>query len=99
MADQSSPTLARQKLIADLVDVNAQDTSGLTPLHHAVIANDPIVAEQLIRMGADPRVRSRPPWAEDDGMNAFGYAEYARDAFPEHDRTAVIRVLESAPRH
>ena len=84
-------------LTADLVDVNAESSWGLLALHYAVAANDVTMAEQLIELGADPRVKSGTYSGDESSVDAIEYAEMVGDMFPERDMTAMIRVLESAP--
>ncbi|MDJ0909857.1 MAG: hypothetical protein QNI99_11730 [Woeseiaceae bacterium] len=83
-------------LMADLVDVNSEGMGGLPALHQAVAVNDVVMAELLIQLGADPRVRVLTHSGDENGMDAIEYAEMVGDMFPERDMTAMIRVLESA---
>ncbi len=83
-------------LVADLVDVNSEGITGMTPLHEAVVINDAVMAEQLIRLGADPRVKSSLNDSGTGGQDALDYAKITRAMFPDRDMTAIFEVLEFA---
>lgn len=83
-------------LIADLVDVNAKGMTGMTPLHQAVTINNPAMAEQLIRLGADPGVKARVVGANNSELDALDYAELVRALSPDRDMSDIFQVLESA---
>ena len=83
-------------LLADLVDINSEGAFGTNPLHQAVMTNDLPAAEELIRLGADPSIRSSVDNSGAGGLDALGYAKLGRAVFPERDWTAMFELLESA---
>ena len=83
-------------LIADLVDVNSEGLTGMPPLHQAVFVGDVLAAEELIRLGADPRVKSGLDDLGGGGQDAVEYAKLGRAMFPDRDWTPIFQLLESA---
>ena len=80
-------------LVENLVDVNSYMTGGRPPLFSAISGNDPLLFEQLIRLGADPTVEAVIGSPDDEGVDAVEYAKIVRALFPDRDMTAIFELL------
>lgn len=68
---------------------------GYTPLLAAILANEPDLVEELLRLGADPATRVERPGQPYDGMTAVDFARYLHQN-RTGERTAILRILERA---
>lgn len=80
-------------LVENLVDVNSEMTGGNPPLFTAIISNEPLMVEQLLRLGADPNIEAVVGSADDEGVNAVEYAKMARAILPDRDMTEIFELL------
>jgi len=80
-------------LVENLVDVNSEMIGGHPPLFAAIIGNEPLMVEQLLRLGADPTVEAVVGSPDDEGMDAVEYAKMARAILPDRDMTEVFELL------
>ncbi len=80
-------------LVEDLVDVNSMMTIGHPPLFAAIVSNEPLVVEQLIRLGADPAVEAVVGSPDDKSIDAISYAKMVKEHFPDRDMTATFEAL------
>lgn len=70
---------------------------GATPLHGAVLFNDPELVKFLLERGADPTVRKEKgasSFAEFDNLTPLELARTISRNKPEIDRSKVIQILE-----
>jgi len=84
-------------LVENLVDVNSEMTGGHPPLFTAIIGNEPLMVEQLLRLGADPTVEAMVGSPDDEGMDAVEYAKMARGILPDRDMTEIFELLSIDP--
>ena len=92
--DLRSAAFRRAEWLAeDLVDVNSEMTVGSPPLFTAIIANEPLLVEQLLRLGADPTVEAVVGFPDDEGVDAVEYAKMVRALLPDRDMTAIFQLL------
>lgn len=88
----------RRKLVTFLlkkgVDINAVDQrSGITALHTAVLENDLPAVELLLSSGANLLVKDRG-----SGKTPLEFAIELKEKPNQPDRTAIIKLLENAPK-
>jgi ankyrin repeat protein len=79
-------------------NVNEHAANGLTPLHSAILFNNLVATEMLLRHGADPRLTTRIDKGSDEipiALEARAFALYLDEASGE-DRRAIIRLLDDA---
>ena len=59
-------------ILKENVNVNAQDSLGLTALHHAIITNNKSIAKLLLKKGAKYNVKDK------EGLKPIDYAHELR---------------------
>ena len=75
-------------LIAAGADINVKDSDGKTPLHHAVVFNDPSIVKILVDAGADVYVKDKGGFFS-SGKTPLQIARSKASA-------EVVKVLEAA---
>lgn len=80
-------------LVENLVDVNSDMTMGQPPLFAAIFANDPFAVEELLRLGADPKMKVVVGSPDDARLDAVQCAKIAQALFPDRDMTAIFDLL------
>jgi Ankyrin repeat len=87
-------------------NINAYDRHGFTPLHSAILFNDPVMVGFLIKYGANPQLPIRPRnlpnhqthLRPEVGLNAYEYAEWLqRHSRVKLNMRAVIAALHDKP--
>lgn len=66
--------------------------NGFTPLQAAVLANEPVLVEHLLRSGADPNIRLKHPGKVSDNLTASEFAKYLAGR-KKQDMSSVLEVL------
>lgn len=75
------------------MNINAtSNVDGLTPLHAAVLLNDPDLAKLLLKMGANTQVRERT-----NGFTPLEFLIQMDVNLPGIDRSRLKQVLENSP--
>jgi len=83
-----------QTLVAENPDlVNAQNQSGLTPLHLAAIKGQVAIAEFLLQKGADPNLAEANGDTPLHFAASYGYVEIVRSLL-EHGAKVNLRNLD-----
>jgi Ankyrin repeat len=73
---------------------NAYDTTtGLTPIHQAVLFNNLSLAEILISNGADIRMQIRRPSSKMNNLNAYEFAEFLQKKKKTVDYSRILKLL------
>lgn len=81
-----------QKFIAKGADIN-RSWNGFTPLQAAVVVNEPVLVEYLLRNGADPDIKFARPGKAGDQMDTSEFAQYLA-GLKRQDMTRVLEVLK-----
>lgn len=81
-----------QQFIDKGADVN-RPHNGLTPLQEAVLANEPVLVEHLLKNKADPNIRSKIPGKKLDNLTALEFAEYF-ESLKKDDFSRVLELLK-----
>lgn len=71
--------------------------NGFTPLQGAVLANEPVLVEHLLRNGADPDIRLKHPGKASDKLTAPEFAKYLA-GLKKQDMGSVLEVLNRQQR-
>ncbi|MDD5333463.1 MAG: hypothetical protein PHS32_06930 [Rhodoferax sp.] len=85
-----------RKFIEKGAQVN-QSWNGFTPLQGAVLANEPVLVEHLLRNGADPDIRLKHPGKASDNLTALEFAKYLAGR-KKQDMGSVLEVLNKQPK-
>ncbi len=80
-----------RKFIEKGAQVN-QSWNGFTPLQAAVLANQPVLVEHLLRNGADPDIRLKRPGKASDKLTAAEFAKYLA-GLKRQDMSGVLEVF------
>lgn len=74
-------------------DINEYDTTGLTPLHDAILFSQPELVRFLLANGADPGVPTRTRRAWDHGLGAAEFALLIDDKKGTPESRTVVDIL------
>lgn len=74
-----------------------QSWNGFTPLQAAVLANEPVLVEHLLRNGADPNIRLKLPGKASDNLTTAEFAKYLA-SLKRQDMRNVLEVLQRPQR-
>ncbi len=85
-----------RKFIAKGAQVNTP-WNGFTPLQGAVLANEPVLVEHLLRNGADPSIKFKRPGKASDNLTATEFARYLA-GLKRQDMSGVLEVLQKQQR-
>lgn len=69
-----------------------QSWNGYTPLQAAILANEPVLVEFLLRHGADPSIKFKNPGKASDNLTATEFAKYLA-GLKRQDMSRVLEVL------
>ena len=86
-------------LIKKGYDINETSEKGLTPLHSAVIINEPELVIYLLERGSDQQIKVTNTKSKIEGMAALELAEYLSKTKENESYSEVIKILKSHPRH
>ena len=65
---------------------------GYTQLQAAILANEPVLVEHLLRHGADPSIKFKNPGKASDNLTAMEFAKYLA-GLKRQDMSSVLEVL------
>jgi hypothetical protein len=85
------------KAIAAGCEIDEPDQMGLSPLNAAILYNEPVLVERLLRAGANPDDRIVSSSKTIDGLNSSELLALLESRSTKPDREAVRRLLESPP--
>jgi hypothetical protein len=82
-----------QRFIEKGADINKK-WDGFTPLQAAVLANEPVLVQHLLKNNADQNIRLKRFGKPDDNMTTLEFAEYLA-GLKKRDMTKVLELLKA----